>query len=94
MMELLRICIFIAGIIFLISFLLMAIRLKQYQKYSFNDMRHNPVWPIIIFKYKEYFENNYGKVPTLYYIAMIGGSACIVLLLINLLWWISSIVFQ
>ena len=84
-MVLLRTCISIAGMIFIISFLLIVVRLQELGLYTFNDLRRNPVWPIIIFEYTKYFKNNYGKVPMLYFISTISGTLFILLLFINFL---------
>lgn len=91
-MELLRSCISIAGIIFIVSFLLIGIQLKRWGVYSFTDMRHNPLWPMIIFEYKKYTKNNFGKVGALYLTTVVSGLLLVGLLMINLLVWILSLI--
>jgi hypothetical protein len=79
-----------AGILFVVSFLSIIIQLKKWQKHSLTDMRHNPMWPLIIFEYKKHTKEKFGKVGTLYYVTLISGFCLVLSLLFELLLWIIS----
>jgi len=80
----------ISGIFFVVSFLSIIIQFKKWQKYSLTNMRHNPMWPLIIIEYKKHTKEKFRKVGTLYYLALISGFCLVLSLLFESLLWIIS----
>jgi hypothetical protein len=80
----------IVGPLFIVSFLLIVIQFKRWQKHSLTEMRHNPLWPLMIFEYKKYTLEKFGKVGSLYYVTVASGLCLITLLVIEFLSWITT----
>lgn len=81
----------VVGPLFIVSFFLIVIQFKRWQRHSLTEMRHNPLWPLIIFEYKKYTQEKFGKVGNLYYLTIASGLCFISLLLVELLLWATSI---
>lgn len=81
----------IAGFLFIVSFLLIVVQFKKWRKHSLTEMRHNPLWPLMILEYKKYTQEKFGKIGTLYYLTIISGLCLVVLLFLELLLWVISL---
>ena len=90
-MEVIDVLISVFGLLFIISFFMIGVQFKRWQKYSLTEIRYNPLWPLIIVEYKRYTQEKFGKVGTLYYLTIFSGLCLVVLLVLELLLWITSI---
>ncbi|MBU2622750.1 MAG: hypothetical protein KKD92_10575 [Proteobacteria bacterium] len=72
MTEILNVIITASGLIFLLSFFAMASYLFRAKVYTMWQIRVNPLWPRIIFEYRDHTKRYSGKIGIWYYIS--GGS--------------------
>jgi hypothetical protein len=80
----------ILGPLFIVSYLMIMIQFKRWQKHTLTEMRHNPLWPSMIFEYKKYTLEKTGKVGSLFYLTLASGLCLITLLFIELISWVLS----
>jgi len=90
-MDMINLLISVVGPLFIVSFLSIVVQFKRWQKHSLTEMRHNPLWPLIIFEYKKYTQEKFGKIGILYYLTIGSGLCLVALLILELLLWIISL---
>lgn len=82
------------GVLFVCSVIAIMIQFRRFRKYTWREMRHNPLWPMLILEYREYTRQNYGTTGKLYYVAIISGLGLIALCLIQGAVWLIRLVVQ
>jgi hypothetical protein len=78
----------VSGPIFVVSLFIMMVQFKRWNKYTWGQLRHDPLWPLKITEYRDYTKEKYGRTGTLYYVSVLSGLVTASLLLLQGLIWL------
>lgn len=78
----------VSGPIFVITLLVMMIQFRRWNKYTWGQLRHDPLWPVKIVEYRNYTREKYGRIGILYYVSVLSGILTASLLLLQGLVWL------
>ena len=82
------------GVLFVCSLIAIMIQFRRFGKYTWGEMRHNPLWPMLILEYRDYTREKYGTTGKLYYIAIISSLGLIALCLIQGAVWLIRLIVR
>lgn len=78
----------ICGACFILVYFIMLFKLKMWGVYSFTEMRHNPLWPLIIARYRDVTREKYGRTGALYYLLFSFLSLAVLALIVEFFIWV------
>lgn len=75
---------------FILIYFYIIFKLKTLGAFSYTEMRHNPLWPLLVFEYKKISKERYGRIGKAYYLLIICFSLAVLSLIMEFLIWIAS----
>lgn len=77
----------ISGPLCILFFFIIIFRIKKTGLYTFTKMRHDPLWPLFILKYNQYYKEKNGKNDPYFLIFSFLALTTIVSLIFEAIFW-------